>query len=325
MDYDDQHYSDVNPDTLDLQDPAEVMLTVWAALRPCREVTAQKRNQESNPWIKWAEPKKWNPDCGFEVFTSGKHFGKTKFATVAFNIVGNNYEIFVQRRFHDVVLVFSTRDDGPVLSPQARLKAAVSKMSELTKYFDLWSRNQELEQNFRPEWIGVSASTIFKTIIARKYLEKEWTSGSWRKLAWEVTTAKFVRPQDDIEFCTDALMRKKGFSWPVAASVITFRTFIYLALALSLCSVIILFADFWLSSNSYFDRLHVHWVTTWRAVEGIFSPSQFENVRSWFDSLIGFPLFVGVSVIVIGIILASATASVRYATAIFRFFAALRG
>jgi len=199
MEYDDQHYSEINPETLDQQRSDEVILAVWAALRPCRDMTAEGQNRDANHWIRWAKPKKWNPDCGFEVSVPGKFFGKKVFASIALNIVGDDFDIYVQRRHRDLVLVFSTRDDGPLLSPSGRLKAAIGKMMALTEQFDQWSRDGVLVANFPSEWCGTRGTELLKAYVAGKILSSDWQGGRWRDLVATLINELLIDDEFSIE------------------------------------------------------------------------------------------------------------------------------
>lgn len=216
MNYDDHHYSEINPETLAHQDPSEIILTIWAALRPCREITGPNGDRPENKWITWAQPKRFNPDCGLRAFVPGRWWGKRVFAEVAFNIIGDEYEISVWRSGHDGVLVFSTRDDGPILSPEARLKAAVSQMRELTRLFDKWSRDGTLEEDYPQEWIGESGNRMAQRYFAYKLIGPSWNGEGWRDL---IRTAFLCRLRDEktsIEFRSKDLSRRRGWRMPLA-------------------------------------------------------------------------------------------------------------
>jgi hypothetical protein len=216
MNYDDHHYSDVNPETLAHQDPSEVIQTIWAALRPCREITGRNTDRPENKWITWAPPKRFNPDCGLRAFVPGRWWGKRVFAEVAFNIIGDDYEISIWRSGHDGVVIFSTRDDGPILSPEARLKAAVSQMMELTRIFDEWTREGTLQEKYPQEWIGESGNRMAQRYFAHKLIGPSWDGEGWRDL---IGTAVLYRLRDEktsIEFRSKDLSQRRGWRRPLA-------------------------------------------------------------------------------------------------------------
>lgn len=324
MNYDDQNYSEVNPETLDLQSPAEVILTVWAAMRPCREITAKGHNRELNRWVRWAEPKKWNPDCGFEVSVSGRYFGKTVFASVALNIVGDDYEIYVQRSGHDLVQVFSTGDEGPILSPKARLTAATSKMMELTKLFDQWSRERTVAENFPNEWIGTPGWEMFRSYIAHKYVDGPWTGGSSLSLVGAIFKEKVIRQDSGIEWRCRNLMKSKGWSRPVAVSASLLRAALFSFVGLLMMGW---FAFLGYGAVEYlwtFEELQNQWATSTQAIYDLANPSEISGIGSWLQQVIAFPILVLSPLLAGGMALWMLIVAVRHVSAVWMFFGSRR-
>jgi hypothetical protein len=150
------------------------------------------------------------------AFVPGRWWGKRVFAEVAFNIIGDDYEISIWRSGHDGVVIFSTRDDGPILSPEARLKAAVSQMMELTRIFDEWTREGTLQEKYPQEWIGESGNRMAQRYFAHKLIGPSWDGEGWRDL---IGTAVLYRLRDEktsIEFRSKDLSQRRGWRRPLA-------------------------------------------------------------------------------------------------------------
>ena len=327
MNYDDHHYSETNPETLSYQDPAEVILTIWAALRPCREITGPDNNRDRNNWITWVPPKRFNPDCGMRAFEPGRWWGKRMFAEVSLNIIGDDYEISVWRARHEGVVVFSTRDDGPVLSPTARLNAAVSQMMDLTTKFDGWTRNGTLREEFPKEWIGKNWLDLLKMYVISKFMLESSVEATWPEVMRSLSAQLFVRDKDSISQRHKVWMSKHPRVSSQIGIAIVLTTSISFALLAVLAFLILFYLGNYAITNQFFwTELHESIRATWDAVV---NPLQYRDrwgdfeLRDWAYGFLSFPEYVFVNLLIpIGLVFAGLLALVpaaRNAIAIFRY------
>ena len=327
MNYDDHHYSETNPETLSYQDPAEVILTIWAALRPCREITGPDNNRDRNNWITWVPPKRFNPDCGMRVFEPGRWWGKRVFAEVSLNIIGDDYEISVWRARHEGVVVFSTRDDGPVLSPTARLNAAVSQMMDLTTKFDGWTRNGMLRDKFPKEWIGKNWLDLLKIYVISRFMLESSVEATWPEVMRSLSAQLFLRDKDSISQRHKVWMSKHPRVSSQIGIAIVLTTSISFALLAVLAFLILFYLGNYAITNQFFwTDLHESIRTTWDAVV---NPLQYRDrwgdfeLRDWAYGFLSFPEYVFVNLLIpIGLVFAGLLALVpatRNAIAIFRY------